>query len=128
MSMLLLAAFAGLALLLAAFGLYSVLAYTVRRRVREIGIRMALGASVKDVLRIVALESLRPTIAGIAVGLAGSFMLSTLLTKLVYGIRPSDPATFGAVALILVVVSIVASVVPAWRATRVDPIQVLREE
>ena len=89
---------------------------------------MALGASVKDVLRIVALESLRPTIAGIAVGLAGSFMLSTLLTKLVYGIRPSDPATFGAVALILVVVSIVASVVPAWRATRVDPIQVLREE
>jgi putative ABC transport system permease protein len=105
-----------------------VLAYTVRRRVREIGIRVALGASVQDVLRIVAFESLRPTIAGIAIGMAGSFMLSTLLTKLVYGIRPSDPATFGAVALILVVVAMVASIVPAWRATRIDPIQVLREE
>ena len=128
MSMLLLAAFAGLALLLAAFGLYSVLAYAVRRRLREIGIRMALGASVPDVLRIVAFESLRPTFAGIAIGLVGSFMLSTLLTKLIYGIRPSDPATFGAVALILVIVAIVASVVPAWRATRVDPLQVLREE
>jgi putative ABC transport system permease protein len=128
MSMLLLAAFAGLALLLAAFGLYSVLAYTVRRRVREIGIRLALGASVQDVLRLVALESLRPTMAGIAIGLIGSFALSTLLTKLIYGIRPSDPATFATVALILAAVSMVASIIPAWRATRVDPLQVLREE
>jgi putative ABC transport system permease protein len=128
MSMLLLAAFASLALLLAAFGLYGVLAYTVRRRMREIGIRIALGASVRDVLRLVALESLRPTVAGIALGLAGSFMLSTLLTKLLYGIRPNDPATFAAVALILAVVAMIASVVPAWRATRVDPLQVLRDE
>jgi len=128
MTMLLLAAFAGLAVVLAAFGLYSVLAYTVRRRVREIGIRMALGASVGDVLRIVALESFRPTIAGIAIGLAGSFALSTLLTKLIYGIRPSDPLTFFAVAGILLIVAGIASVIPAWRATRVDPVQVLRDE
>jgi putative ABC transport system permease protein len=128
MSMLLLGAFAGIALLLAAFGLYSVLAYTVRRRLREIGIRMALGAGVPDVLRIVAVESLRPTIAGIVIGLAGSIALSTLLTKLVYGVRPTDPITFAAVALILAVVAMVASILPAWRATRVDPLQVLREE
>lgn len=128
MSMLLLAAFAGLALLLAAFGLYSVLSYTVRRRMREIGIRLALGASVRDVLRMVAVESFWPTAASIAVGLAGSSLLSTLLSKLVYGIRPNDPSTFAAVALILAMVAIVASVIPAWRATRVDPLQVLRDE
>jgi predicted permease len=128
MSMLLLAAFAGLALVLAAFGLYSVLAYAVRRRLREIGIRMALGASVPDVLRLVALESFRPALAGIAVGLAGSFALSTLLQNLVYGIRPSDPITFATVALILAAVAVIASILPAWRATRVDPLQVLREE
>jgi|SRR5579872_1641540 len=128
MSMLLLVAFAGLALLLAAFGLYSVLAYTVRRRVREIGIRIALGAGVGDVLRIVAWESLRPTLAGIVIGLAGSLMLSSVLTKLIYGIRSSDPPTFAAVAVMLALVSVIASIVPAWRATRVDPLQVLREE
>ncbi len=128
MSMFMLAAFAGLALLLAAFGLYSVLAYTIRRRVREIGIRMALGASASDVLRIVAVETFRPTAAGIVAGLAGSLMLSSLLTKLLYGIRPTDPGTFVVVAVTLAFVSVLAGVVPAWRATRVDPIQVLREE
>jgi predicted permease len=128
MSMLLLATFAGLALLLSAFGLYSVLAYTVRRRMREIGIRVALGADVKEIIRIVAIESLRPTLAGIAIGLIGSSMLGTLLAKLVYGIKPGDPATFAAVALVLVVVAIIASIIPAWRATRVDPLQVLRDE
>ena len=127
-SMLLLAAFAGLALVLASFGLYSVLAYTVRRRVREIGIRMALGASLRDVLSLVALESFWPTVVGIGAGLAGSTMLSSLLKKLIYGIRPSDPATFAAVSAILAVAAAAASVVPAWRATRVDPLQALREE
>jgi predicted permease len=128
MTMFLLAAFAGLALLLAAFGLYSVLAYTVRRRVREIGIRLALGASARDVLSLVAMESMRPTAVGILIGLIGSIALSTLLTNLVYGIRPSDPWTFASVALVLAVVSMIASIIPAWRATRVDPLQVLREE
>lgn len=128
MSMFLLAAFAGLALLLAAFGMYSVLAYAVRRRVREIGIRMALGASVIDVLRIVAMETFWPAAAGIAIGLAGSWTLSGLLTSLVYGIRPGDPLTFASVALILALVSILASILPAWRAARIDPLQALREE
>lgn len=128
MSMFLLAAFAGLALLLAAFGLYSVLSYTVRRRMREIGIRVALGATARDVLQIVAVESLWPTAAGIAIGLVGSLILSTLLTKLLYGIRPHDPSTFAAVALLLAVVAAIASLIPAWRAAHVDPLQVLRDE
>src|ERR1051326_4521123 len=128
MSMLLLAAFAGLALVLSAFGLYCVLAYTVRRRVREIGIRMALGAGLKDILTLVALEGFWPTIIGIASGLAGSLLLSSLLTKLIYGVRPSDPATFVAASLILALVATAAGIVAAWRATRVDPLQVLREE
>jgi predicted permease len=128
LSMFMLAAFAALALVLAAFGLYSVLAYAVRRRMREIGIRIALGASVRDVLRIIAFESLWPTAAGVAIGLGGSYFLSALLTKLLYGVRPTDPATFVGVALILAAVAVLASIVPAWRATRVDPLQVLREE
>src|SRR5260370_1331161 len=128
MSMLLLVAFAGLALVLAAFGLYSVLAYNVGRRVREIGIRLALGASLQDVLKLVALESFWPTAAGIVIGLAASLMLSTLLTKLIYGIRPTDPLTFATVAVILGAVSVIASIIPAWRATRVDPLLALRDE
>ncbi len=128
MSMWLLSAFAGLALLLSAFGLYSVLAYTVRRRVREIGIRMALGASLGDVLRIVLMDGMKPTIAGILVGLAGALAMSSLLQKLIYGIRPTDPLTFVAVTAALALVALTASVLPAWRATRVDPIQVLRDE
>ena len=128
MSMVLLTVFAGLALILTAFGLYSVLAYTVRHRLREIGIRMALGASVPDVLRIVAIESLRPTLAGIVAGIAGALGISTLLTKLIFGIRPTDPATYAIAAILLTIVAMVASVIPAWRATRVDPLQVLRDE
>ena len=113
MSMVLLATFAGLALLLAAFGLYSVLAYTVRRRMREIGIRLALGAGVRDVLRMVAAESLWPTAAGIAIGLAGALLLSTLLGKLIYGIGPHDPSTFAAGAVLLILVAAIASIIPA---------------
>jgi len=128
MSMLLLAVFAALALILAAFGLYSVLAYTVRHRLREIGIRMALGASVQDVVRIVTIECLRPTLVGIVVGLAGALGISTLLTKLIFGIRPTDPATYAIAAFLLTAVALMASIIPAWRATRVDPLQVLRDE
>lgn len=128
MSMLLLSTFAGLALVLAAFGIYSVLAYSIRRRNREIGIRMALGASARDVLRIVALESLRPVGAGMVIGLVGSLALSRLIATLIYGIKPTDPLTFVAVAVVLGMVAMVASVVPAVRATGVDPLQVLREE
>lgn len=128
MSRLLLSTFAGLALVLAAFGLYSVLAYSIRRRNREIGIRMALGADARDVLRIVAMESLRPVGAGMLVGLVGSLALSRLIATLIYGIKPTDPLTFVAVAVVLGVVAMAASIVPALRATGVDPLQVLREE
>jgi ABC-type antimicrobial peptide transport system permease subunit len=100
----------------------------VRRRIREIGIRMALGAKVGDVLRIVMLDGLKPTVAGIAIGLTGAFLLSSYLKSLVYGIRTNDPYTLAAVTIVLAIVSLVASIVPAWRATRVDPIQVLRDE
>jgi len=127
-SMLLLAAFAGLALLLAAVGIYSVLSYTVRRRMREISVRLALGAQVDDVLRMVVIEGMKPTIIGVAIGVCGALALGEVLSKLVYGVKTTDPLTFAAVSLLLATVALLASVVPAWRATQVDPIQALREE
>jgi predicted lysophospholipase L1 biosynthesis ABC-type transport system permease subunit len=107
-SMWLLSSFAALALLLAAVGLQSVLAYMVRRRVREIDIRMALGAKVGDVLRIVMLDGLKPTVAGIVIGLTGAFVLSSYLKSLVYGIRTNDPYTFAGVTIVLAIVSLIA--------------------
>ena len=127
-NMLLLAAFAGLALLLAAVGIYSVLSYSVRRRVREIGIRMALGAKIGDVLRMVVIEGMKPTALGLAIGLAGALALGRVVSKLIYGVSPADPATFAAVSVLLVAVALAASVIPAWRATRVEPVKTLREE
>ncbi len=127
-SMLLLAAFAGLALLLAAVGIYSVLSYTVRRRMRELGLRIALGAQTGDVLRIVVVEGMKPTMIGVALGAAGAFALGRVLSKLIYGIKTTDPLTFAGVSILLAAVALFASVIPAWRATRVDPIQALRDE
>lgn len=128
MSMLLLSAFAALALLLSAFGLSSVVSYSVRRRSREIGIRMALGATTRNVLASITAETLRPTAAGIAIGLAGAFFLRTMLSSLLYGIQPGDPITFIGAAATLWLVAVAASLAPAWRATRLDTVQVLREE
>jgi len=127
-NMLLLAAFAGLALLLAAVGIYSVLAYSVRRRVREIGIRMALGAQINDVMRLIVIEGMRPTLIGVAVGLAGALALGRVLSSLIYGVKATDPATFGAVSLLLAGVAFCASVIPAYRATTVEPMKTLRDE
>jgi ABC-type antimicrobial peptide transport system permease subunit len=127
-NMLLLAAFAGLALLLAAVGIYSVLSYSVRRRVREIGIRMALGAQIGDVLRMVVMEGMKPTLLGLAIGLAGALALGRVVANLVYGVSPADPATFAAVSALLALVALVACVIPAYRATRVEPVKTLREE
>jgi len=127
-NMLLLASFAGLALVLAAVGIYSVLAYTVRRRVREIGIRMALGAQTADVLRLIVSEGMKPTAIGVAAGIAGALALGRVLSSLLYGVRPSDLATFAGVCVVLVSVALVASLVPAYRATRVEPVTTLREE
>src|SRR5205823_9758696 len=127
-NMLLLAAFAGLAVLLAAVGIYSVLAYAVRRRVREIGIRMALGASLRDVLRLIILEGMTPALIGVAIGLAGALALGRVLATIIYGISASDPLTLAAVSLFLLAVALFASLVPAYRATKVEPIQALRDE
>jgi putative ABC transport system permease protein len=127
-NMLLLAAFAGLALLLAAVGIYGVLSYSVRRRVREIGIRMALGASQSDILRLVVGDGMKPILIGVAIGLAAAVALSRFVASLVFGVPPTDPLTFTVVALLLVAVGIVANTLPAYRATRVEPVRALREE
>ena len=127
-AMWLLAAFAALALALASVGIYSVLAYTVRQRVREIGIRMALGAPSSGVLRMVVLDGLKPTLAGVVLGLALAAALVRVMETLLFGVGAHDPGTFGLVAAIVVVVGLVATLVPAWRATRVDPIVTLRAE
>ena len=125
---LLIGAFAGLALVLAAVGIYGVLSYTVRRRVREIGIRMALGASHSDVLRLVVADGMKPILLGVALGLAAALALSRVVASLIFGVRATDPLTFAAVALLLVAVGLLATVLPAYRATRVEPVSILREE
>jgi predicted permease len=127
-NMFLLAAFAGLALLLASVGIYSVLAYTVRQRVREIGIRMAMGAQAGDMLRLLIAGGMRPTLLGIAIGVAVAVGLSRVLATLVFGVRPMDVPTFLGGSLLLATVSFVACLIPTYRATRVDPLQALREE
>jgi putative ABC transport system permease protein len=127
-NMLLLAAFAGLALLLTAVGIYSVLSYAVRRRVREIGIRMALGASHSDVLRMVVADGMKPILLGVGIGFAVALALGRVVSSLIYGVLPTDPLTFAAVALLLVAVGLLATAVPAYRATRVEPIRTLRDD
>jgi predicted permease len=127
-NMLLLAAFAGLALVLASVGLYSVVAYTTRRRVKEIGIRMALGAGRGDVLRAVVLDGLRPTLLGVGIGTAAAISLSHLLATLIYGVQATDVSTYVAVATLLTAVGVLASIIPAYRATLIDPVGTLRGE
>jgi putative ABC transport system permease protein len=127
-NMLLLAAFAGLALVLTAVGIYSVLSYAVRRRVREIGIRMALGASHSDVLKMVVTDGMKPILLGVGIGLAVALALGRVVSSLIYGVRPTDPLTFATVALLLVAVGVLATIVPAYRATRVEPVRTLRDE
>ena len=127
-TMYLLSAFAAFALVLAAVGLYSVLAYGVRRRVREIGIRMALGAGARGVVRMVVADALRPTLIGIVVGLAAAVAIRRVIASFLFGVQPGDPATFAAVAGLLLVVALAASALPAYSATRIDPNLALRDE
>ncbi|MDQ2871380.1 MAG: ABC transporter permease [Acidobacteriota bacterium] len=126
--MLLLGSFAALALILAAVGIYSVLSYGVRHRGREIGIRMALGAQMWDVLRLIVFQGMRPAFVGMAIGAAAALALGRALQTLIYGVTATDPWTLGAVALILCLVALAACVAPALRATRLDPIRTLRDE
>ncbi|HEX4783117.1 MAG TPA: ABC transporter permease [Candidatus Sulfotelmatobacter sp.] len=127
-NMLLLGAFAGLALLLAAVGIYSVLSYSVKRSVREIGIRLALGAQLRDVLRMVVFEGMKPVLLGVLIGTAGALAMGRIVSSLIFEVKPSDPLTFLAVIILLAAIALLASIIPAYRATKVDPMVALRYE
>jgi putative ABC transport system permease protein len=128
LTMLLLTTLAGAALLLAAVGIYGVIAYSVTQRTQEIGIRMALGARGGDVLRMVVLQAVSLSAAGIAIGAAGAQLFARLMKGLLFGVTPTDPVTFAAVSAALAGVALLASYVPGRRATRVDPVIALRAE
>jgi len=120
--------FAALALILAAIGIYGVMAYNVAQRTREIAIRMAMGARRSDVLRLVLTQSILPAAAGVFLGLSAALALTRLMTSLLFGLTATDPATFTAVALLLILVALAATYMPARRATQVDPLVALRYE
>jgi predicted permease len=127
-NLLLFGLFAAIAVLLAALGIYGVMAYSVAERTKEIGIRMALGAQKSDVLRLVVRNGVMLTLIGVAVGLALALVMTRLMTTLLFGIMPNDAATFAAVSVFLVLIAVVACYVPARRATKVDPLVALRYE
>ncbi|HET9402055.1 MAG TPA: FtsX-like permease family protein [Candidatus Acidoferrales bacterium] len=120
--------FAAMALVIAAIGIYAVLAYSVNQRTREIGVRIALGAETGNVLRLVVKEGMFVALAGIAIGLLGGLAMGRALSSLVYGVPVNDPYTFAGVALMLAAVALAACAIPARRASRVDPIVALRPE
>jgi ABC-type antimicrobial peptide transport system permease subunit len=124
----LMSAFAALAALLAAIGIYGVLAYLVDQRRREFGIRVALGASASDVLALVLRQGSIPVAAGLIAGIAGALGLTRLMKSLLFEVSATDPLIFGAVSIGLIVISLAAMSIPARRATRVDPLDALRQE
>jgi putative ABC transport system permease protein len=127
-TLILLALFSTLALVLAAIGIYGVISYSVAQRTHEIGIRMALGAQKTDVLRMIMAQGAKIAGAGVAIGIAASFGLTRLLAKLLFSVSAADPLTFAAVAILLIVVAMLACYIPARRTLRVDPMIALRYE
>jgi len=126
--MLLMGIFAGLALVLTVIGLYGVISYLVNQRTQEIGIRMALGAQMGHIMRMVLKQGMLLVLIGIGVGLGASLALTRLITKLLYKTSATDPVTFSLIAVLLIVVALLACYIPARRATKVDPLDALRYE
>jgi putative ABC transport system permease protein len=124
----LLGLFAGIAVLLAAIGIYGIMSYTVAQGTREIGIRVALGAQRRDLFQMVVGRGLKLTLIGIILGVAGAFGLTRLMSNLLFGVSATDPLTFVGVAALLLIVALLASYIPARRATKVDPLVALRYE
>ena len=128
LSMILLGVFSGIALLLASIGIYGVMSYSVTQRTRELGIRMALGAARPRVLALVVGQGMALALSGVALGVLGALLLTRLLTTQLYAVKPTDPATFVVVAAVLTAIALLATLLPAARATRVDPVVALRDE
>jgi putative ABC transport system permease protein len=124
----LLAIFSVVALVMAAVGIYGLMSYSVLQRTHEIGVRMALGAQRADVLKLILKQGILLALIGVSVGLAGSFGLTRIISSLLFEVAATDKATFAAVAVGLFVITFMASYIPAWRATKVNPLDALRYE
>jgi putative ABC transport system permease protein len=126
--MVLMGVFAALAMVLTVIGLYGVMSYAVNQRTQEIGVRMALGAGAGAIQRMILRHGMILVLNGVALGLAASWLLTRLMTNLLFAVSPTDPLTFGAISLVLIIVALLACLIPARRAMKVDPIVALRQE